>query len=334
MSVAYLRCFRQGSLDKRAKILAGIVRKCALCPRKCGIDRTRGERGFCRLTDTIIMSHALPHHGEEPPVSGQCGAGTIFFSSCNLRCIYCQNYQISHTMMGRSVDPSELSRTMLELQENRCHNIELVSPTPHMHHIVEALSLASANGLHIPLVYNCGGYDNPDIIEMLDGIVDIYLPDFKYGTDEDSFIFSGVTNYVSCALGSIKEMVRQVGNVLETENGIARQGIIIRHLVLPGSITNSMRVLDLIKEHLSTSVPVSIMAQYEPIPLVTTHPLLQRKITNLEYETVVNYAVDLGFEYIFIQDSNDERTLIPDFERNDPFAWGDFLITSQFHEKT
>lgn len=334
MSSGYRKLFREGVLDKRAKILAGVAKTCVLCPRKCGIDRTRGERGFCRLADTIIMSHALPHYGEEPPVSGQYGAGTIFFSSCNLRCIYCQNYQISHAMMGRSVDPSELSRTMLELQENRCHNIELVSPTPHIPCILKALSLACADGLHIPLVYNCSGYDNPDVIETLDGIVDIYLPDFKYGTDEDSFIFSGVTDYVPYALESIKEMVRQVGDDLETENGIARRGIIIRHLVLPGSTANSLKVLDLIKEHISTSVPISIMAQYEPTPSVTTHPLLRRKITNLEYETVVNHAVDLGFEYIFIQDSNDERTLIPDFERNDPFAWVDFSITSQFHEKT
>ncbi|MBN2515488.1 MAG: radical SAM protein [Deltaproteobacteria bacterium] len=334
MSAGYLRRFSEGVLDKQAKILAGITKKCALCPRECGIDRTRGERGFCRLTDKIIMSHALPHYGEEPPVSGKCGAGTIFFSSCNLRCIYCQNYRISHGMMGRSVDPSELSRAMLELQENGCHNIELVSPTPHIHCVLEALSLACADGLHIPLVYNCSGYDNPDIIEMLDGIVDIYLPDFKYGTDKDSFIFSGVMDYVSYALGSIKKMVGQVGDALETENGIARRGIIIRHLVLPGSVTNSLRVLDLLKEHISTTVPISIMAQYEPIPSVTTHPLLCRKITNLEYETVVNYAVDLGFEYIFIQDSNDDRTLIPDFERNDPFAWVNFSITSQLHEKT
>jgi putative pyruvate formate lyase activating enzyme len=334
MSAGYLKCFRKGVLEKRAEILSGITKKCALCPRECGIDRTRGERGFCLLTDTIIMSHALPHYGEEPPVSGQCGAGTIFFSSCNLRCIYCQNYQISHRLMGRSVDPSELSRAMLELQENRCHNIELVSPTPHIPCVLKALSLACADGLHIPLVYNCGGYDNPDVIEMLDGIVDIYLPDFKYGTDEDSFIFSGVTDYVSYTLGSIKEMVRQVGDSLATENGIARRGIIIRHLVLPGSVTNSLRVLDMIKEHISTSVPISIMAQYEPIPSVTTHPFLCRKITNLEYETIVNYAVDLGFEYIFIQDRSDERTLIPDFERNDPFAGVDFSITSQVHEKT
>ena len=333
MSVGYLKRFREGVLDKRAKILAGITKKCALCPRECGIDRTRGERGFCRLADTIIMSHALPHYGEEPPVSGQYGAGTIFFSSCNLRCIYCQNYQISHAMMGRSVDPSELSQAMLELQENRCHNIDLVSPASHIHRILEALSLACAEGLHIPLVYNCSGYDNPDIIEMLDGIVDIYLPDFKYGTDEDSLIFSRVTDYVPHALGSIKEMVRQVGDALETENGIARRGIIIRHLVLPGSITNSLKALDLLKEHISTSVPISIMAQYEPIPSVMTHPLLKRKITDLEYETVVNYAVDLGFEYIFIQDCNDERTLIPDFGRDDPFAWVDFSSTSQFHEK-
>lgn len=334
MTAAYLRCFKEGVLDKRSKILAGIAGKCALCPRKCGIDRIRGERGFCFLSDTIVMSHALPHHGEEPPVSGQCGAGTIFFSSCNLRCIYCQNYQISHRMMGRSVDPFELARTMLKLQGKGCHNIELVSPTPHIHGILAALSFACADGLHIPLVYNCGGYDNPAVIKMLDGIVDIYLPDFKYGTDEDSFMFSGVTDYVSHALGSIREMVSQVGDALETENGIARRGMIVRHLVLPGSMPNSLKVLDLLKEHISTSVPISIMAQYEPMPSVTTHPLLRRKITNLEYETVVNYAIDQGFEYIFIQDINDKRTLIPDFERSDPFAWGDFSITSKFHDKT
>ena len=279
-----------------------------------------GEIGFCRLLDDVVVSRALPHYGEEPPISGTQGAGTIFLSSCNLKCIYCQNYQISHHLSGERMGIESLSGIMLALQDSHCHNIEPVTPTPHIPHITEALLIARRKGLRLPLVYNCGGYENPDVLKLLEGTVDIYLPDFKYGTENEALILSGVQDYPRFAIASIKEMVRQVGASLWEDEGIANRGILIRHLILPGFISNSLEVLSLIKKHISVSVPLSIMSQYTPIPSVKDHPYLNRRITRAEYEHVINYAMDIGFENIFTQDV-DERALAPDFEKKAPFSW-------------
>jgi putative pyruvate formate lyase activating enzyme len=286
----------------------------------CSIDRTEGAKGFCGLSDDITMHCALAHFGEEPPVSGTNGAGTIFLSSCNLRCLYCQNYQISHMAEGFRLDSQEFSRVMLSLQDNHCHNVELVSPTPQIPMLMEALLFARRDGLEIPAVYNCGGYENPEVIKMLEGLVDIYLPDFKYAAETEAFYLSGVRDYPQYALESIREMVSQVGDTLETEGDIARRGIIIRHLVLPGFIQNSIEVLKLIKKTLSTSVPLSIMSQYTPIHPMKDHPLLGRRVTREEYESVINDALDMGFETVFTQDV-DDRAFSPDFEQDSPFTW-------------
>jgi putative pyruvate formate lyase activating enzyme len=300
--------------------LNNLMKSCTLCPRKCAVNRITGEKGFCGLDKDIIVKSALPHHGEEPPVSGTHGAGTIFFSSCNLRCIYCQNHQISHDVSGERTDSEGLARMMLSLQEGKCHNIELVTPTPNLSGIMNALPIARRRGLKLPLVYNCGGYENPEVVELLEGVVDIYLPDFKYGNDEDAFHLSGAKDYPKYAAESIREMVRQVGDNLEEDGEIASRGLIIRHLVLPGKISNSVDVLNLIKKHISTSVPLSLMSQYTPVPPVADHPFLDRRITRGEYERVVNAALDMGFETIYTQDV-DERSLSPDFERENPFNW-------------
>jgi putative pyruvate formate lyase activating enzyme len=267
----------------------------------------------------IILDCALPHHGEEPPLSGTRGAGTIFFSSCNLGCIYCQNYQISHVACGRELDSSVLTEVMLDLQRRGCHNIEPVTPTPQVPLIMEALWGARKQGLKIPFVYNCGGYENPQIIEMLDKMVDVYLPDFKYGVAEDGAAFSGVSDYPHFALESLKEMVRQVGVELETENEVAKRGVIIRHLVLPGRLDNSREVFRLIKREISTSVAISLMSQYTPTVRVRNHPLLSRRISASEYQQVLDYALDLGFENLFIQEVS-EADLMPDFESDKPFG--------------
>jgi len=298
--------------------LKGILKSCTLCPRKCLVDRTIGELGFCRLTDGVKVSHALPHYGEEPPISGTRGAGTIFLSSCNLKCIYCQNYQLSHDNSGVLTDAHDLSAIMLTLEMKNCHNIEPVTPTPQIPQVMEALLLARQRGLLLPLVYNCGGYENPDIITIMEGMVDIYLPDFKYGREADAAALSGVKDYAAHALSSIKEMVRQVGVELLMEEGVAKRGIIIRHLVIPGFTANSIEVLKLIKRHVSISVPLSIMSQYTPMPSVKDHPRLGRRITRSEYEFVVNHALDMGFETIFAQDV-DDKTLVPDFRKKLPF---------------
>ena len=307
-------------LSQKIDQLKSILKNCTLCPRKCSVNRTAGEAGFCGLSDGITLSQALAHHGEEPPISGTRGAGTIFLSSCNLKCIYCQNYQISHQASGERLDSEGLAGIMMTLQENGCHNIEPVTPTPQLPQIMEALLIARRRGLHLPFVYNCGGYENPDVIELLEGMVDIYLPDFKYGIEDDALFLSGAKDYTQYALESIMEMVRQVGETLEMEEGIAKRGLFIRHLVLPGYIENSLEVFRLIKEYISVSVPISIMSQYTPMPPVKDHPRLGRRITHSEYELVVNHALDMGFETIFTQDV-DDRALAPDFAQKMPFNW-------------
>ncbi len=307
------------ALPNQITALKEIYQDCILCPRMCHVDRTKGQLGYCRMPAKIMMDCAVPHHGEEPPLSGTCGAGTIFFSSCNLGCIYCQNYQISHVVCGQEMDSPALAQVMLDLQKRGCHNIEPVTPTSQMPLIMEALLEAREQGLRIPFVYNCGGYENPQIIKMLAGMVDVYLPDFKYGVAEDGAAFSGVSDYPCYALDSLKEMVRQVGADLETENEVAKRGIIIRHLVLPGRLANSREVFRLIKKEISTSVAISLMSQYTPTVKVRSHPLLNRRITASEYQQVLDYALDLGFENLFIQEVS-EDDLMPDFNSDKPFG--------------
>lgn len=298
--------------------LLDLYKSCTLCPRTCRIDWTKGEAGYCHLPADIVMDCALAHHGEEPPLSGTGGAGTIFLSSCNLGCIYCQNYQISHSSHGRHLTVLQLARVMLDLQKKGCHNVEPVTPTSQSPLIMEALYMARMQGLTVPFVYNCGGYENPDVIRLLDGMVDIFLPDFKYGLEEDSMMFSSAPEYPRFALDSIKEMVRQVGDDLELENGIAQKGIIIRHLVLPGRIENSREVLRLLKKEISTNIFLSLMAQYTPIAKMCNHPILGRRLTKNEYEQVTDYALKLGFDNIFVQEVNDDE-LTPDFDKDNPF---------------
>jgi len=305
--------------EEKIALLKDILKDCVLCPRQCHIDRTRGEIGYCGLPAEIVMDCALAHHGEEPPLSGTKGAGTIFLSSCNLFCIYCQNYQISHCAEGKRLDPAQMADVMLNLQERQCHNIEPVTPTSQTPQMIEALILARQKGLKIPFVYNCGGYESPEIVRLLEGFVDIYLPDFKYGLEDDAMSFSCAPGYPRFALDSIKEMVRQVGDELVLENGVAQKGVIIRHLVLPERVENSLAVLNLIKKEISSSVFLSIMSQYTPTPKVRHHPILGRRITSREYRRVVDHALDLGFRNLFVQEVND-FDMTPDFDSDNPFS--------------
>lgn len=297
-----------------------LLKHCVLCPRRCGADRTAGEAGFCGLPGHLVVDCALPHHGEEPPLSGRHGSGTIFFSSCNLRCVFCQNYQISHSTAGKTLTPAGLARIMLALQDERCHNINAVTPTPQIPLILEGLRLARKRGLSIPFVYNCGGYEDAQIIRRLAGDVDIYLPDFKYGSDETAHLLSGVNDYVAFAVAALKEMACQVGDGLHLDDGIATGGLLIRHLVLPGLVENSIAALDLIRSHLSPEVALSIMSQFTPISAVKHHPLLGRRVTRQEYQAVVDHALALGFENLYIQEVND-RHFSPDFGQEKPFSW-------------
>jgi putative pyruvate formate lyase activating enzyme len=310
---------RWKGFDGFVRNLKKILKRCVLCPRMCRVDRLAGVKGFCRLAAGMVMNSALPHHGEEPPLSGSRGAGTIFFSSCNLKCICCQNYQISHAPAGRPVTAEELAGIMLDLEVRGCHNVEPVTPTPHLPGIMEALGIARERGLRVPFIFNCGGYERKEILHLIDGKVEIYLPDFKYGLDEAGKDCSGVPDYPRRALSSLREMVRQVGDALEIEDGVARRGILVRHLVLPGRTDNSLAALELIRE-VSPFIPLSLMSQYTPIPAVQRDPLLGRRVTREEYERVVNAALDLGFEEIYTQEV-DDRALNPDFTRERPFAW-------------
>jgi putative pyruvate formate lyase activating enzyme len=296
------------------------MRSCTLCPRECRVNRLEGETGFCGLGPGAVLARALPHFGEEPPISGTAGAGTLFFTSCNLKCPFCQNYQISRDRMGKTVDREALAGVMLELAMKGCHNIALVTPTPQLAAILESLLAACEWGLKLPLVYNCGGYEKTDVIRLLDGIVDVWLPDFKYGNDRDARECSAPEDYAQQALESIAEMIRQTGERLQTAGGIARQGVIIRHLVLPGRVENSLDVVRLIEAHLSKKVPLSLMSQYTPTPNLSGEPLLGRRVTREEYEEVVDLALDLEFENLFIQEV-DEREHTPDFNKASPFKW-------------
>ncbi len=298
--------------------LLEIYRSCTLCPRACLVDRTKGELGFCGLPADIVIDCALSHHGEEPPLSGTRGAGTIFLSSCNLGCTYCQNYQISHTAQGQRLSVLDLAKVMLDLQKSGCHNVEPVTPTPQTPLIMESLCMARAQGLTVPFVYNCGGYENPDVIRMLDGMVDIYLPDFKYGLEKDALEFSDAPDYPRYATDSIREMVRQVGDDLETDNGVASRGIIIRHLVLPGRLDNTREALRRIRD-ISPNIPVSLMSQYTPMPKVRNHPQLGRRLSQREYRQMTDFALALGIENLFVQEVSSFH-LAPDFDDKDPFG--------------
>jgi len=308
------------TLKARIPILRERMRRCSLCPRECGVNRLDGQTGFCGLGAGAVLARALPHFGEEPPISGTAGAGTLFLSSCNLRCPFCQNYRISREGMGEATDRETLAGRMLELALKGCHNIELVTPSPQLPAVLEALLAAREWGLNLPLVYNCGGYEKADVIGLLDGIVDVWLPDFKYGSEGDALACAAPADYPEHALSSIGEMIRQAGERLQTAGGIARRGVIIRHLVLPGRVQNSLDAVRLIAERLSKKVPLSLMAQYTPTPAVADDPLLSRRVTREEYEAVVDHALDLGFENLFIQEV-DEKNLVPDFDREEPFVW-------------
>ena len=313
------------ALKEKIKRLTNILSSCTLCPHRCRVDRLAGEKGFCGAGSDAVISSAMPHHGEEPPISGTKGSGTIFFSYCNMRCSYCQNYQISQEHEGKRVTSEILARRMLELQEYGVHNINLVSPTIWLPRILEALYIARASGFDLPLVYNTGGYDDPAFIRMLEGIVDIYMPDMRYSSDVVAEKYSSVKDYVRYNRASVAEMFRQVGSLTLDKDGIASRGLLIRLLVMPGDIAGIKDTLDFLKAHLSHRIYLSIMAQYHPAYRACDFPELSRRITAGEYAAVIKYARKLGFTYGWTQDhggldmENDQ--FIPDFNDRHVFRY-------------
>lgn len=307
------------------KSLDIILNKCVICPHKCKVNRKSEEKGFCNAGYNPVISSAMSHHGEEPPISGNRGSGTIFFTYCNMKCVYCQNYQISQEFEGTKCSISELADSMIKLQNLSCHNINFVSPTIWIPQIVKALSIARNKELSVPTVFNTGGYDNPKIIKMLDGIIDIYMPDMRYSNDDMARKYSMVEEYVRYNRQSIKEMYRQVGGLKVDPEGVALKGLMIRLLVLPENIGGIKKTLDFIKNELSTDVYLSIMAQYHPTYKASRYPELNRMITAKEYLEVVKYAEKRGFSYGWTQDhislNSKEDLFIPDFKDKKIFKY-------------
>jgi putative pyruvate formate lyase activating enzyme len=292
---AYLRLEQSGELAERARSLYAIYRSCRLCPRACLANRLQGKKGVCQAGARARIASAHPHYGEERPLSGRRGSGTIFFSYCNLRCVFCQNWEIGHRGDGSVLSDESLGRVMLDLQDRGCHNINLVTPTHLLPNIVNALRTAIRRGLRLPLVYNCSGYEPLEIVRLLDGIVDIYLPDFKYSDGEMAARYSaGARDYPEVAAAAIAEMHRQVGELAVDETGIALRGLMIRHLVLPRNIAGTDRFVSFVAERLTHSTYVNIMAQYRPEHRARDYPDLNRRITRAEYQQALAWAREAG----------------------------------------
>lgn len=319
MPTSYVKLYRSGALRHRVEAAKCILERCTLCPRACKANRLKGEEGFCKSGYAPVVSSSGPHHGEEPPISGRYGSGTIFFTGCNLRCLFCQNYQISQEYIGEPTASGELAAMMIKLQQLGCHNINLVTPTHFVPQILEALLSACEKGLAIPLVYNTNGYDALDILRLLDGIVDIYLPDIKYSDEQSANELSGAKNYVPHNRIALKEMYRQVGDLRVDRTGVAQRGVLIRHLVLPARRAGSFASLDFIAQELSRKAYVSIMAQYHPCHQAHKYPSVNRPITRSEYAEVVQYAESLGLDNCYIQSLLSRDDFLPDFERGHPF---------------
>lgn len=296
---SYLKLIESGEIEKRINKLYKILEKCELCPRKCHVNRVEGEKGVCNSTATLKVSSYFPHFGEEDVLVGVNGSGTIFLSNCNLRCVYCQNYEISHLGEGYECSEEEVSRMMLALQKRGCHNINFVTPTHYAPQVVKAVKIAGENGLNLPIVWNCSGYENVDVIKLLDGIVDIYMPDIKYGDNEAGEKYSKppVKDYWDRCKEAVKEMHRQVGDLKLNEKGLAVRGLLIRHLVLPNNIANTEKVLKFIAEEISENSYVNVMSQYYPAGEVLLKPgkfkELERSITPREYERAIKIAREL-----------------------------------------
>lgn len=288
-----------------------MIEKCTICPHKCGINRTK-QVGRCKSTENIKIALYSTHNFEEPCISGKKGSGTIFFSNCNMNCIYCQNYEISQQGKGKEIEIEELADIMIKQQKNGVENINLVTPTSYALHIVEAIKRARNNGLQIPIVYNTNGYESIETLKLLEGYIDIYLPDLKYYYNELGERYSKVNNYFEIATQAIKEMYRQVGVPQLNEEGIMQKGLMIRHLILPNNIANSKKVLKWIKENIDNNVYVSIMAQYFPTYKAKEIEQLSRKLTKAEYEEIENYLYDLNLENGYIQELGEhEEEYVP-----------------------
>ena len=324
-SPGYIALYHSGKLERRARALEARLASCDLCPRECRVNRLENGRGFCHSAYLPVVSAVCAHHGEEPPISGSRGSGTIFFGNCNMRCVYCQNHQISQNwrkQKSKEMDCHTLAEKMLYLQDELgCHNINFVTPSHFVPQLVRAVLEAVPMGLRVPLVYNTSGYDALSTIRELDGIIDIYLPDLRYASDKWARKFSYAPDYVARAREAIKEMYRQVGDLVVDKSGMAQRGLIVRHLILPHGLAGSEEALTWLAQEVSSTVTVSIMAQYLPLHRAPQIPLLARKISSSEYEEVLQLLARIGLENGWIQEIEASENYVPDFEREGhPFS--------------
>ena len=290
------------------------LKQCSICPYKCKINRLEGIKGKCRCDDKIKIALISLHQFEEPCISGTNGSGTIFFSNCNLSCKFCQNYEISQFGKGYEISIEELAKIFIEQQEKGAHNINLVTPTMYTYQIIESIKIAKENGLNIPIIYNSNGYERVETLKDLQGYIDVYLPDFKYYSNEVAKKYSGIDNYFEIVTKAIKEMIRQVGIPKFDENGIIKRGVIIRHLVLPNHIQNSKNILKWIKENLQKDTFVSVMAQYFPTYKAKEDNLINRKLTKKEYKEIENYLYLLDLKNGYMQELGEhEEEYVPDW---------------------
>ncbi len=294
-----------------------LLKKCQICPHKCKIDRTQNQIGRCKSKDTVKIAKASVHQYEEPCISGENGSGTVFFSNCNLSCEFCQNYEISQKGIGKEISIERLAEIFLEQQEKGVNNINLVSPTSYAVQIIEAIKIAKNKGLHLPIIYNTNGYENVETIKMLNGYIDVYLPDLKYAEEDLARKYSKIENYFNIATSAIKEMYNQVGTNEYDENGIIKKGIIIRHLILPNHTENSKKVLKWIKENMPEDITVSVMAQYFPTYKAKNIDDINRTITKHEYQKIENYLYMLNIKNGYIQElGKNEEMYVPVWDIN------------------
>lgn len=293
---AYLRLYGTGELQQRAREAIQSLASCRVCPRKCGDDRLGGETGICKIGRYARVSSYFPHRGEEDCLRGWRGSGTIFFSGCSLRCHFCQNFEISHTALGEESPPERLAEMMLELQGAGCHNINFVTPTHVAPQILEALVIAVEKGLRLPLVYNTSAYDSLETLAWLDGVIDIYMPDFKMWGSHSALKYLSAKNYPEIARQAIKEMHRQVGDLQMDEQGLAKRGVLLRHLVMPGAVAGTPEIMNFLSKNVSPHIYVNIMAQYAPAGSVTDEklPEINRRVTTQEYSDALTTARQTG----------------------------------------
>ena len=286
----------ENELNKRIEKAYKLLSPCQVCPRNCNVNRLKGEQGFCRSGEEVMVSSYNAHFGEEPPLTGYFGSGTIFFTNCNLKCVYCQNYPISQLGNGNKVSLSDLAKIMLVLQRRKCHNINLVTPTHFIPQILKSLKLAIKMGLRIPIVYNTSGYEAVKTLKILDGIVDIYLPDARYADNDIAKKYSAAPNYFERMKEALKEMHRQVGDLVVGKDGVARSGLIVRHLVLPEGLSGTRKIMHFIAREISPHTYISLMAQYFPAYQASQFPPLSRRINREEYRRALQVFKEEGLE--------------------------------------